>query len=81
MADKTAIWSDGESLLWINPTSGLDAVWSDGESLILDSVFESALGCTIVSAKGGSVNSFKRIDTGFAFDQATPYTVQIIKLR
>jgi hypothetical protein len=36
MADKTATWSLGESVLWYDPTSGIDAHWSLGESALLD---------------------------------------------
>ena len=36
MADKTATWSLGESVLWYNPTSGTDTHWSLGESSLLD---------------------------------------------
>ena len=40
----------------------------------------STSGCTIVSAKGGATERFKRIDTGFAFNSSS-YTVIIKKLR
>ena len=39
----------------------------------------STSGCTIVSAKGGATERFKRIDTGFAFNSSS-YTVIIKKL-
>ena len=40
----------------------------------------STSGCTIVSAKGGATERFKRIDTGFAFNSSS-YMVIIKKLR
>ena len=40
----------------------------------------STSGCTIVSAKGGATERFKRIDTGFLFNSSS-YTVIIKKLR
>lgn len=34
--DKTATWSEGESVLWYNPTTGLDHMYFFGESAFLD---------------------------------------------
>jgi hypothetical protein len=34
--DKTAVWHDGECVLWYTPTSNLDVFWSDGEACLLD---------------------------------------------
>ncbi len=57
-ADKTATWSQGESALWISPTTGLDALWSEGESRILDTPSTTpAAGGTITVTGGGTLTA------------------------